>query len=163
LLAFLNPAIVEYAAQHPQQEPKQEREQMHSTAEIIKDRQQEREQAEQLKESILQQLEQGNAPESILYTAIKAIGLLSSDPGFTEVGQRCLDTVYADLAQQSLLTDNAAVAAHRLDTMQHDYNRRLKSSLTRQLNGYQRIADALNKALQAVDELEPQEAGILGE
>lgn len=155
--------LKEYAAQHPQQEPEREREQMRSTTEAIKDRQQEREQAERLKESILQQLEQGNAPESILYTAIKVIGLLSSDPGFAEAGQRCLDAVYADLAQQSLLVDNAAVAAHRLETMRHDYNKKLKTSLTRQLNGYRRIADALLKALQAVDEVEPQEAGILGE
>lgn len=169
-------SLEEYAVLHPQQESDREREAIAASAQSYRERQreleqgkkqkesilQERERAEQLKESILQQLEQGNAPEIILYTALNAIGLLSSDPKFTEAGQQFLDTVYADLAQQSLLTDNAAVAAHRLDNMQRDYNKRLKNSLTRQLNGYRRIADALNKALQAVEELDPPKEDIEG-
>lgn len=149
-------SLSEYAAQHPQEEPERERQQMQEIAATIKDRQQEREQAAQLKESILQQLEQGNAPEYILYTAIKAIGLLSNDPGFIEAGQRCLDSVYSDLAQQSLITDNEAIAAHRLEQMQSEYIRKARASLTRQLNGSKRISDAIEKALQAIKDIDPE-------
>lgn len=147
-------SLTEYAEQHPQQVPEREREQMHRTAETIKDRQQEREQAERLKDSILQQLEQGNAPQYILYTALKAIGLLTRDPDFTEAGQGYLDSVYSDLAQQALFTDNAAIAARRLEQMQADYTGRTKADLRRRLNHTRRITEALNAALQEVDLLE---------
>ena len=105
----------------------------------------------------MQQLEQGNAPETILYTALRAIGLLTHDAEWTEAGKQTLDRVYADLAQQSFLTDNAAIAAHRLEQMQNDYNDKLRRQLTRNLNGYRRIEKALQEALQAVNALEPQE------
>ncbi len=146
-------SLSEYAAQHPQQEPEPEFTQIGAVG-AFKERQQERDQAEQLKESILHQLQQGNTPETILYTAIRAIGLLSQDREFAETGQRYLDSLYADLEQQSLLTDNAAVAARRLEQKQRDYNKRLRNSLNRHLKGYQRIAEALEQALEAVDNLD---------
>ena len=68
-----------------------------------------------------------------------------------------MNSVYADLAQQSLLEDNAAEAAHRLEAMQADYNDKLRRQLTRQLNGYKRIERALQEALQAVDAIDPEE------
>ena len=149
--------LEEYAAQHPQQEPEQERQAIEDTARSYREQMQERETVEGLKASILQQLEQGNAPQYILYTAIKAIGILTHDAEWAEAGRQTLDTVYADLAQQSLLTDNAAIAAQRLDTMQAEYNDKLRRQLTRNLNGYRRIEKALQEALQAVNALEPQE------
>ena len=109
----------------------------------------------------MQQLEQGNEPQFILYTALKAIGLLTHDEQWAEAGQKTLDNVYADLAQQSFLTDNAAIAAARLDTMQTAYNEKLRRQLKSQLNGYRRIEKALQEALQAVNALEPQEPDIL--
>ena len=150
-------SLEEYAAQHPQQEPERERQSIQEAAKTYQDRQQERERIEQLKASIMRQLEQGNAPQYILYTAIKAIGLLTQDAAWTEAAQKTLDSVYADLAQQSFLTDNAAMAAQRLETMQTDYNDKLRRQLTRQLNGYRRIEKALQEALQAVNAIEPQE------
>jgi len=148
-------SLAEYAAQHPQpEEPAQERQQMQTIAATIKDRAQELEQAAQLKESILHQLEKGNAPELILYQAIEAIGLLTNDPDFVAAGHGRLDAVYADLAQQSLITDNEAIAAHRLEQMQGEYIRKARASLTRQQSSCKRIADAIDKALQAVTELE---------
>lgn len=150
-------SLEEYAAQHPQQEPERERQSIQEAAKTYQDRQQERERIEQLKASIMRQLEQGNAPQYILYTAIKAIGLLTQDAAWTEAAQKTLDSVYADLAQQSFLTDNAAIAAQRLETMQTDYNDKLRRQLTRQLNGYRRIEKALQEALQAVNAIEPQE------
>lgn len=154
-------SLEEYAKQHPQQEPEQERQAIASTAKTYRERQQERETVDQLKASIMQQLEQGNEPQFILYTALKAIGLLTHDEQWAEAGQKTLDNVYADLAQQSFLTDNAAIAAARLDTMQTAYNEKLRRQLKSQLNGYRRIEKALQEALQAVNALEPQEPDIL--
>ena len=149
--------LEEYAAQHPQQEPERERQAIEEAARSYREQMQERETVEGLKASILQQLEQGNAPETILYTALRAIGILTHDAAWTEAAKQTLDSVYADLAQQSLLTDNAAIAAQRLDGMQAAYNDKLRRQLTRQLNGYRRIEKALQEALQAVNAIEPQE------
>ena len=128
---------------------------MEETARTYNDRQQEREIVEQLKASILRQLEQGNEPQIILYTALKAIGILTQDAQWAADGQEILDKVYSDLAQESLLTDNAATAAARLDTMQATYNEKLRRQLKSQLNGYKRIEKALQEALQAVNTMEP--------
>ena len=150
-------SLAEYAAQNPMQEPERERQAIEETARSYREQMQERETVEGLKASILQQLEQGNAPETILYTALEAIGTATHDEEFIKTGKQCLDKVYADLAQQSFLTDNAAIAAQRLDTMQAEYNDKLRRQLQRNLNGYRRIEKALQEALQAVNALEPQE------
>lgn len=150
-------SLEEYAAQNPAQEPEKERQAITRTARSYEDRQQEAAEAQRLKESITNQLEQGNAPEYILYTAIKAIGLLTHDEEWAQAGERCLDSVYEDLAQQSFIVDNAAVAAQRLDSMQAAYNDKLRRQLTRSISGYRRIEKALQEALQAVNDLEPQE------
>jgi uncharacterized protein YllA (UPF0747 family) len=156
--------LLEYAEQNPAQEPPQERQAAAVAARTYRERQEAQEQAEALKESIAQQLEQGNAPQYILYTAIKAIGLLTNDLEWTEEQQRRLDTVYADLAQQSFIIDNAAIAAERLDKMQQEYIDKMRRQLTKSLNGYRRIEKALTEALQAVNEAETaKEPGILEE
>lgn len=153
-------SLAEYAAQHPQTQPAQERAAMAATADTIKERQQEQERAEQLKASVLAQLEQGNAPHSILYTAITAIGLLTHDEEWAAAAQSTLDNVYSDLAQQSLLTDNATIAAQRLEAMRADYNAKLRRQIKRQLAGYQRLAKGLNEALNALNELDPEEPAV---
>lgn len=150
-------SLEEYAKLHPMQEEPAEREQMKAAARTWAERQEEREQAEQLKRNILTQLQSGNDPQLILYTALKCIGLYSSDAEFTEQAHSCLDTVYADLMQQSLLTDNAAIAAERLESMQSEYNAKLRRSINKQLAGYRRIAAALNEALNAIESIDPQE------
>lgn len=150
-------SLAEYAAENPQEMPAAEREQMQHTAtmkEQERERRQERAQIDRLKASILAQLEQGNAPQYILYTALETIGLLSHDEEFTTTGKKCLDNIYADLAQQSLLTDNAAIAAARIEEMQNSYNDRLRRQLEKQLNGYHKIAKGLNDALAALDDME---------
>lgn len=151
-----NQSLEEYAAAHPQQEPAQAA--IAQTPNPYREREQLREQAAQAKASIMQQLEQGTAPQYILYTAIKAIGTLTQDAEWAEAAQNTLDSVYSDLAQQSLLTDNAAIAAQRLETMQSEYNDKIRRQLQRNLNGYKRLEKALQEALQAVNALEPQEA-----
>lgn len=156
-------SLAEYAALHPQPQPEQERREMEKTARTYAERQEERAEVERLKAGIWQQLEQGAAPQYILYAALKAIGILTHDPEFAQAGQKALDNVYADLAQQSFLVDNAAIAAARLENMQANYNSKLRQQLKRNLNGYRRIERALTEALQAVDALEPQEPKAEGD
>ena len=149
-------SLEEYAARFPQEAPEGERKAMAAQAATIRDRREERERAAQLKESILQQLESGQAPHCILYTAVSAIGLLSQDDEFTSRAQEILNSVYEDLEQQSMINDNAAIAAARLDTMTHEYNGKLRRQLERQLQGYSKIQHGLNEALNALNSLEPE-------
>ena len=159
-----NMGLLEYAAQNPAQEPPQERQAIETTARNYREQQEAQETAAALKDSIAQQLKQGNEPQYILYTALKAIGLLTNDPEWTEAQRQRLDKVYADLAQQSLFMDNAAIAAERLEKMQGDYIDRMRRQLTKSLNGYRRIEKALTEALQAVNDAESvKEPGILEE
>lgn len=146
-------SLADYAAQHPQQEPQ---EQQAAASRSYHDAQQERAEVEQLKESIAQQLQAGTAPEYILYPALKAIGILTLDSAWTEATTKALESVYADLAQQSLLVDAATVAAHRLEAMQAQYKDKARRQLTAQLNGCLRLEKTLQEALRAVDALEPQ-------
>lgn len=150
-------SLEEYAERNPAQEPERERQAIEETARSYEDRQQERAEVDRLKGSITNQLEQGNAPQYILYTAIQAIGILTHDEQWAEAGKQSLDNVYADLAQESFLVDNVAVAAHRLEEMKTAYNEKLRRQLTRDINGYRRIEKALQEALQAVNDLDPQE------
>lgn len=150
-------SLDEYAEQNPAQEPEQERQAIEETARSYEERQQERADVNRLKDSILNQLEQGNAPQYILYAAIEAIGILTHDEQWTAAGKQILDNVYEDLAQETFLVDNAAVAAHRLQEMKAAYNDKLRRQLTRDINGYRQIEKALQEALQAVNDLDPQE------
>lgn len=157
-----NIGLLEYAAKHPAQEPPQERQAIETTARTYREQQEAQDTAAALKESIAQQIKQGNEPQYILYAALKAIGLLTNDPEWAEAQQRRLDTVYADLAQQSLFMNNAAIAAERLEKMQGDYIDRMRRQLTKSLSGYRRIEKALTEALQAVNEAESvKDPGIL--
>ena len=146
--------LAEYAAQNPMPEPGRMEA---APAQTYHERQQAAEQIARYKALILKQLESGTGPETTLYTALTAIGLATGDEEWTEAAHGALNSVYADLAQQSLLEDNAAEAAHRLEAMQADYNDKLRRQLTRQLNGYKRIERALQEALQAVDAIDPEE------
>ena len=148
--------LEEYAREHPQQEPEQERQEREQITREYKDRQQMRQEVDRIKEGILSQLKQGTAPQYILYPALSAIGLLTSDEAWTKQGQEILDNIYEDLGQQSLLVDNEAVAAARLEDMQQEYNRKLKKQITTQLNKYKQIERALSDTLKAVEALEPE-------
>ena len=147
--------LAEYAAANPMPgQPTGEREAMAAAAKTMQERAEERETAEQLKSGIMRQLEQGNAPHIILYTALKCIGLYSNDPEYTKAATGLLDAVYADLAQQSFIQDNAAIAAERLERQQAEFNKQLSSSLKRQLAKYRRIEKALTDALNEVSGIE---------
>lgn len=144
----------EYADNNPAQEAPQEPQKAKRVTRTYKEAQEQKEAAEGLKESIAQQLQQGNAPQFILYTAIKAIGLLTNDPEWQEAQAAILDGIYSDLMQQSFAVDNEAIAKQRLDQMQEAYNDKLRRQLLRSLNGYKQIEKGLNDALNALNTME---------
>lgn len=142
--------LFEYAQQNPgTQEPPQEAQAIRDEAQAYQQREARREAVTRLKESILQQLEQGNAPQLILYTALKAIGEATGDPDFTETATEYLDIVYGDLMQESFLIDNAAVAAKRLEDQRNKYLEKLKKQLSQQLRGMAKLERALHDAMDA--------------
>lgn len=147
-------SIAEYVKTHPMPEapadPKPIKDKSYS------DRQEERQQAIDLKESITRQIQEGRNPENILYTAIRAIGLLTNDSEWTEQNTAALDKVYEDLGQQSFIVDNAEITARRLDKMQKDYQTKLRRQVMTQLNGYKRIQSGLSDIIRALDSIEDQ-------
>lgn len=150
-------SLESYAATHSTPEPISERETMAAIAADARTKAANMAKAGELKESIAQQLEQGNELQYILYTAIKCIGLLSNDSEWAEGQTSKLDKVYSDIAQQSLLDDNAAIAAKRLDLTTSRYNERMRAQLNRQLAGYGKVAAGLREALAALDSLSKEE------
>ena len=149
-------SLEEYARLHPDQEGQPDQS-IKETARSYEEWQRDQETVARIKEGITHQLEQGNAPQYILYGAIQAIGILTRDKEWAEAGQQALNAVYEDLAQESLLVNNAAVAAHRLEEMKTAYNEKLRRQLERNIKGYGKIEKALNEALRAVEALDPQE------
>ena len=149
-------SIFDYAAAHgPFDEPDDlytvlQRENMKQAEQ----RQKNREQAEQLKKSILTQLERGNDPQIILYTALKCIGLYTNDPDYITATTGHLNSIYEDLAQQSFIQDNEQIAADRLQKQRKEYNQHLRNSINRQLAGYHRIEKALTDALNELNDMD---------
>lgn len=121
-------------------------------------RQQALEQAEALKATIARQLEAGEDPQTILYTALKVIGLLSNDQEYTETTQGRLDAVYKDLTQLSFIQDNNRIAQERLDAIKAEYNAKLRKNINTQLARYAKVEKALNDVLYALNETEPRPA-----
>lgn len=148
--------LEEYAALHPMPEPPQEAAAT-TGGRSYADALAEREKVAQLKDSITHQLEAGNAPQTILYTAIRAIGLLTHDAPWSEAAERALDSVYSDLAQQSLLTDTAAAATARLDEMREQYAGKMQRQIKAQLNACKRLTAALQEAQAAANALQPSD------
>lgn len=147
-------SLREYAAQNPQ--PEQHEESINQTANLYEIRQQAKEKAEEYKQSITQQISYGGEPHFILYTAVRAIGLLTHDKTWTEATITALDAVYGDLAQETLLNDNAAIAEARLNTVRSDYNKKLKQRLNTLMKQYKDVEEALNSAIEAAGKLEEE-------
>lgn len=154
--------ILEYAKLHPTQEPEQERQAAKETARSYREQLDAAEEAEDLKRSIAQQIEQGNAPELILYTAIRTIGVLTNDEDWAGEQRDRLNGIYADLAQQSLIIDNAALAAARLEEQKKGYVHRTQKQLQRSLTGCGKLTRLLTEALQELEQLHPEEENAGG-
>lgn len=155
-------SLEELAKLCPQEEPESEWKAIETVAQTYRDQLQEREQVERLKGSILQQLQKGNAPQYILYTALRVIGVATHDNEWAEAGETILDGIYGDLTQQSLLEDEAAISMKRLADMQEKYRERSKQRLKTQLNGCARLHKALREAWQAVESLDGLESELDG-
>ena len=154
-------SLAQYAAENPQNMPKTELDQLQRAAEAraqerlnILDREQRQAKADRLKEIITAQLEEGEPLQHILYSALDAIGILSGDEEWSEAGKKCLSEIYDGLEQQSLLVDNAAIEAQRIEQMRTRYNERLRKQIRQQLSGYRKIERCLNDALSALDGIE---------
>ena len=151
--------LLEYAANHPdQEEPPQERQAVNDMVSIHQEQQDERKQIEDLKLSIETQLEQGNSLQYILYAAVKAIGLLSHDPEWAIRQRQQLDAVYEDLEQIPMIPDAVTVAQKRLEARSRNYIDNLRKQLTSDLASCERIEKALKNTLFAVDNI-AQEKG----
>ena len=112
------------------------------------------EQAEMMKRAIHTQLEEGNSPESILCTALRTIGLLTNDEQWADRCMGILDEVYSDLAQQSFIADNQAIARQRLEDMGAKYREKVRKAVNAQMSGYGKIEKALRDVLVAVSEMD---------
>jgi hypothetical protein len=143
-------SLAEYAAQHPQEEPAQQAAPIRTYREAAQDR----ETVEQIKAGISQQLAQGNAPQYILYSALRAIGILTQDQAWAEAGIAALDSVYADLAQQSMLAEESSAAADRLAQMQADYCQKTRRQIRQSLTKLEKLQRALSEAERAVNALD---------
>lgn len=126
---------------------------IHETAQAMQDAQATQERRErqaqttaQLKASILRQLEQGNAPELILYTALQAIGESTGDAEWTEAATGYLDTVYKDLMQQSLFVDGVTAATERLQEKRRAFAEKQLTGIKRALQSMETITTGLNLA-----------------
>lgn len=143
-------SLAEYAAQHPQEEPAQQAAPIRTYREAAQDR----ETVEQIKAGISQQLAQGNAPQYILYSALRAIGILTQDQAWAEAGIAALDSVYADLAQQSMLAEESSAAADRLAQMQADYCQKTRRQIRQSLTKLEKLQRALTEAERAINALD---------
>lgn len=147
-------SLSEYAEQHPQARPDLEAEKMAAQARSLDDLKHNRAQAAELQESITTQLEEGNAPELILYTAIKCIGLLTNAPEWAQAAERRLDDIFGDLMQISIAGEEKAIAAARLDEKYKTYQAKLSRQLQKQYENTRKLEQELLQALITSRELE---------
>jgi hypothetical protein len=150
-------SLQEYAKENPVNKPEQEERSIRESAQSYRERQETIELVIEGKASILKQLEQGNSPQAVLIKAIEIIALLTNDEEWEDATMSLLESVYADLTQQSFLTDNAATAEQRLEDRASEYRQKLKKQLRRNITGNDRIGRLLEEALKAVCELEPDD------
>lgn len=106
-----------------------------------------------IKEQIRQEIEAGQAPQLILYQALKVIGILTGDPEFTATTTAKLDTVYKDLEQQALFQNNEKIAQERLAAQQRETNERTRRSLLIQLSKQRKVESAIQEAIKALAEI----------
>lgn len=99
-----------------------------------------------LKQSIIQQLEQGNNPESILHTAIRALSLATNDPDFFEVGNSFLN---GDKEEQSLFLDLEEMQAKRNERRKAYFDKR-RREINRQVSQLDADRRELLKELEGI-------------
>lgn len=153
--------LEEFAKLHPElQEETPEQAQMLEQALTLKERREAAERAQELTATILTQLQQGSAPQFVLYTAIRALECYTLDQEWAEQCRAELDKVYKDTAQLSLFNDQQATERARLEQKQLDYCRKVRQQLQRDLCEYKRIEQGLLDTLKAINQIDPIDAII---
>lgn len=113
--------------------------------------------SKELMQSIEAQLQQGTPPQYVLYTALRCIGLLSGATDWDERQRAALDELYKGLAQETLFTDNEALALQRLEEQRAQYidktRRKLKRIETETGHIYG-LVQAINDRLAALENYE---------
>lgn len=107
-----------------------------------------------LKQSIMEQLQGGNDPESILYTALEALSLATHDPDFLEQGASFLN---GDKVEQSFFLD--------LEKMQEKRNERRRLYLEKRRKEIKRQMEQLDadqRTLRRELEHLPKEGNLYG-
>lgn len=147
-------------AQNSPQAPQdaQERAETALIALTLEDKQAAAEEAQRLKESLLRGLEAGEEPQTLLYRAISCIAAATFDREFEGRAHGFLDAISADLAQQSMFVDEKTVEAQRRQTIQADFNEKMRRQLLRQMKGYRQIMEGLQTALDAISAEQAAEA-----
>jgi hypothetical protein len=105
----------------------------------------------QLKESILQQLERGECPESVLYDALQALGMATNDPEYAEKGASFLS---GDKVELSFFADLEEMQAKREARREAYYSKRRKD-IDRQLKQLEADQKTLMQELQQVQQALP--------
>lgn len=138
-------SLAEYAAQHPPQGA-----QISAAADAGKSMTERREEwarADSLRESLLRQIQSGQEPSIILYTALRCIGIYSADQEWADAATGAPDAVYSDLAQQSFTTDVSAEERKRLDALQAAEREKIRNYAKRE----RRRLESIQKALTALE------------
>ena len=149
--------LLEYAQEHPAQEEPQEQQAIKDTARAYYELKDRAEQAAQLKENITLLFEQGFDPQIILYWTLELIGLLTDNMEWAQAQQEHINSVYADLAQQSFIANNEAIAADRRAQQRKDYYTKLRARLLREIRHCGQIQTDLANAVKSLDDLNPQD------
>ena len=151
--------LEEYARLHPITEERLKEITANNPATVREDTRATREEVERLKRCIASQLAQGAAPHAVLYTAIKAIGLLTNDAAWQQEQAGKLDAVFSDLEQQSIWNDNREAARERLEAQQTAYKDKTRRQLINQKNGLRRVLEALDKVEAELNLIDPPPTG----
>lgn len=135
------------------QEPERERQAAAQAAETREDLKQRYEAIAEKKESILLQMEQGNAPQSILFSAVDLIGLCVSDPEWTDKAKEYLDKAYImdELDERQAGIEATTNEARRLADQHREYMRKLKKQTTNNLKNLIRLESRLRDLERELD------------
>lgn len=151
--------IFDYWEEHPNTEGGTLTEQISAAVDrrTYQEAREDQERAARLKDGITEQMERGVSPEIVLYSALELIGLYSGDPEWAKEQRAKLEAVYKDLEQQSLITDNAAVANARLKAAADDFAAKTRAAIRAKINGCERLEKTLRAALMELDALDGHE------
>lgn len=141
-------SLYDYAAEHPKTAPLEEQA---IGSKTIQERWDELDKARELQSLIIRQLQKGDPPQVILYTAIKCIELFSEDEEWAQQAQGQLNKIYEDLAQLSLDIDAAEIERQRLEKLQEEYAQKLQKDIKRRIRGLEAIRAELETVLTDVE------------